>query len=79
MGVTYLFYNNDKIVGYVTLAMGFKAKLTSIRVSGYPDDSYPALNVGRLAIDNTERHKGYGHALVEYCIKFAMGKATIAE
>jgi len=79
-GVTHLFYRDEKLVGYVTLAMcAIKKDKTDIE-EGYDDEkvNYPALWLGRLAVDNQERGKGIGSALLKYCIGFA-GKKAIEE
>jgi len=58
MGVTYLFYRDDKIVGYITVSMNsLKPKLTDLRIDNYGKINYPALLLGRLAVVNTERGK----------------------
>ncbi|MDR2204364.1 MAG: hypothetical protein LBE76_08780 [Nitrososphaerota archaeon] len=58
LGITYLFYRDDKIVGYITVAMNsLKPKLTDLRIDNYGKINYPALLLGRLAVDNTERGK----------------------
>jgi len=73
MGVTYLFYRDAKIVGYITVAMGaIKTKETELQIDNYEKASYPALFLGRLAVDNTEREKGIGNHLIDYCIDFAL-------
>jgi GNAT superfamily N-acetyltransferase len=76
-GVTHLFYRDDKLVGYITLAMcAVKKEITDIE-EGYDDEkiNYPALWLGRLAVDNNERGKGIGTFLLDYCIGFAGEKA----
>jgi GNAT superfamily N-acetyltransferase len=73
MGVTYLFYRDTKIVGYITVAMGaIKTKETDLQIDNYEKATYPALFLGRLAVDNTEREKGIGTYLIDYCIDFAL-------
>ncbi len=76
MGVTYLFYRGTKIVGYITIAMSaIKTKETDLQVEGYEKVTYPAILLGRLAVDNTERGKGIGKYLIKYCVDFAFLKA----
>ena len=54
MGVTHLFYDDDKIVGYVTLAMhSIKTGLVDLSIDVRPKVDFPALYLGRLAVDNT--------------------------
>ncbi|MCL2172385.1 MAG: GNAT family N-acetyltransferase [Candidatus Bathyarchaeota archaeon] len=77
MGVTHLFYRRDKLVGFVTLAMSAVRKgQTGLRLDNYEKVNYPALWLGRLAVDNTERKKGIGTFLLRYCLEFAVEKAN---
>jgi len=78
MGVTYLFYNNDdEIVGYVTVAMGFiRKKRTPLSVEGDDKIHFPALWLGRLAVHSSQRKSGVGAYLVKWCIGFAK-KASV--
>ena len=76
MGVTHLFYRNRKLVGYVTVAMGsIRKEKTTLQIDNYDKVNYPALWLGRLAVDNTEREKGIGTRLLKYCINLAIKKA----
>jgi predicted GNAT family N-acyltransferase len=76
MGVTHLFYRKDKIVGYITVAMGsIKKEKTILQIDNYEKVNYPALWLGRLAVDNTEREQGVGTHLLEYCVDMAIRKA----
>jgi len=34
-------------------------------------EDYPIMMVGRLAVDNSERHRGFGTVIVEHCLRFA--------
>jgi N-acetylglutamate synthase-like GNAT family acetyltransferase len=40
---------------------------------------FPAMLLGRLAVDNSERNKGVGTYLLEYCVGFAakLAKNTV--
>jgi predicted N-acetyltransferase YhbS len=73
LGVTYLFYEGDKIVGYITVAMdSIKPKLSGLRIDNFEKANYPALLLGRLAVANTERGKHIGSYLIKYCILLAL-------
>ena len=71
LGVTYLVELNGKVVAFLTLAM------TSIlvermgeekKVAGVPFENYPALPVGRLAVDKNFRHKKIGSKVCSWCV-----------
>jgi len=71
-GVTHLFYKSDIIVGFVTLAMGAVRKdKVVVSLVDYDKVNVPALFLGRLAVANSERNKGVGTYLLEYCFGFA--------
>jgi predicted GNAT family N-acyltransferase len=71
-GVTHLFYRNNKIVGFVTLAMGsIRKDKVNVGLVDYDKVNVPALFLGRLAVDNSERNKGVGTYLLKYCFGFA--------
>jgi predicted GNAT family N-acyltransferase len=72
-GVTHLFYRNNKIVGFVTLAMGsIRKDKIAVSLVDYDKVNVPAMLLGRLAVDNSERDKGVGTYLLEYCVGFAV-------
>ena len=73
MGVTYLFYINDKIAGYVTVAMGsIGVKMTKLRLGIYGDKiRYPAILLGRLAVHNGFRRRAVGKNMCAWCIGIA--------
>lgn len=73
MGVTYLFYNNSKIVGYITVAMGsIGVKTTKLRIHSYSDKvRYPAVLLGRLAVQNGLRRRSIGKCMAYWCIGLA--------
>ncbi len=76
MGVTYLFYNDDHIVGYVTVAMGgIGVKMTDLKVDVYDKKRYPALWLGRLAVDNKFRKRDVGKCMTIWVIGFALKTA----
>ena len=71
-GVTHLFYRNNKIVGFVTLAMGsIRKNSINVKFADYEKVNIPALFLGRLAVDNSERGKDIGVYLLEYCFGYA--------
>jgi predicted GNAT family N-acyltransferase len=77
MGVTYLYYRDNKIVGFITISMSsIKVSRTKVRVRGYEDDSYPALGFGRIGVANDERGNRYAGELMKYFIEFAKLKAV---
>jgi len=48
-----------------------KTKETELQIASYEKVTYPAILLGRLAVDNTERGKGIGKYLINHCITFA--------
>jgi len=78
MGVTHLFYDGVKIVGYITLSMhSIRTAFVDLPtpIDMYPKVNYPALYLGRLAVDNTERRKGIARYMINYCMVLAREKA----
>jgi hypothetical protein len=73
MGITYLFYNSDEIVGYITVAMGsIGVKMTTLRLDIFGDKiRYPAILLGRLAVQNGLRRRAVGKCMTLWCIGFA--------
>ena len=68
-----MFYQSDKIVGFVTLAMGsIRRDKTTAGLVDYVKVNVPAIFLGRLAVDNVERRKGVGTYLLKYCIGFSI-------
>jgi GNAT superfamily N-acetyltransferase len=74
LGVTYLVELNGAVVAFLTVAM------TSIlvermreeeKVAGVPFGNYPALLVGRLAVDRQFRHKKIGSKICSWCLGLA--------
>ena len=69
MGVTHLFYNDDKIAGYITVAMGsIGVKMTELEMDAYDKKRYPALLLGRLAVHSTLRRRAVGKSMILWCI-----------
>jgi hypothetical protein len=73
MGVTYLFYNGNQIVGYITIAMGsIGVKMTKLRLGFFGDKiRYPAILLGRLAVQNGLRRRAVGKCMALWCIGLA--------
>lgn len=72
MGVTHLFYNENKIAGYVTVAMGsIGVKMTELEVEIYDKKRYPALWLGRLAVHSKLRRRAVGKCMILWCIGLA--------
>ena len=73
MGVTYLFYNSDKIAGYITVAMGsIGVKMTKLHLDIFGDKiRYPAILLGRLAVQNGLRRRAVGKCMTLWCIGLA--------
>ncbi len=73
MGITYLFYNSDKIAGYITVAMGsIGVKMTTLRLDIFGDKiRYPAILLGRLAVQNGLRRRAVGKCMTLWCIGLA--------
>lgn len=72
MGVTHLFYNDDKIAGYITVAMGsIGVMMTELEVEVYDKKRYPALWLGRLAVDSKLRRRAVGKCMILWCIGLA--------
>jgi predicted GNAT family N-acyltransferase len=77
MGVTHLFYNNDKIAGYITVAMGsIGVKMTELEVEIYDKKRYPALWLGRIGVHNNLRRRAVGKCMVLWCIGLAKRVST---
>jgi predicted N-acetyltransferase YhbS len=67
----YVFYVNSKIVGYVAINKDF----FPVPVGERGNKLYlPSLVIGRLAIDNNHRTKGYGSAIIDFCVKKAVAE-----
>jgi predicted N-acetyltransferase YhbS len=73
-GITYLFFYEDEVVGYVTLAMSsIPAKRMDRRFKeAVRLRFYPSLLIGRLAVGNNWRRKGLGKYLSDWCLGLAM-------
>jgi GNAT superfamily N-acetyltransferase len=73
-GITYLFFYENTMLGYVTLAM---SSIESRRMEGKFKKHvslkfYPSLLIGRLAVDNNLRKKGIGKYMCDWCVGLAV-------
>jgi hypothetical protein len=70
MGVTYLFFYDDVIVGFATLSMSqIEIKETKIKLPFKTTvNDYPALMIGRLATDNNYRDRHVGKNISLWCV-----------
>lgn len=74
LGITYLVHLGSKLVGFVTISMAdvktekmdFDEKL-KIRL-----ESYPALQIGQLAIDKEHQGQGIGRKIIQWCMSQAL-------
>jgi predicted N-acetyltransferase YhbS len=71
MGITYVFYYQNAIVGYVTVAMyTIEVKETKLRIVT-SEKRYPALLLGRLGVHNEYRGRNIGHSICLWTIGLA--------
>ena len=70
MGITYLFFYNNDIVGFATLTMSqLEIKETKIKLPFKTTiTDYPALMIGRLATDNNYRGRHVGESICLWCV-----------
>lgn len=70
LGVTHLFLYQNNVVGYATIAMhALEVKLTRLRMPFFTTiKHYPALLIGRLAVDNQYRGRGIGRNICLWCL-----------
>jgi hypothetical protein len=69
MGVSHLFYVGSRIAGYITIAMGsIGVKMTDLEVEVYDKKRYPALWLGRIAVDNKLRRRAVGKCMILWTI-----------
>jgi predicted N-acetyltransferase YhbS len=73
LGATYLFLYRKQIVGFVTLAMGEIQIKKSKRFIPFsvPFKDFPALLIGRLAVDNKFRKRGIGRNICLWVLGLA--------
>jgi GNAT superfamily N-acetyltransferase len=74
LGITYLFYHEEDLVGFVTISMA------DIRTQKLPLDdrksihleNYPAIQIGQLAVDKKYKCKKIGKKIIQWCLKEAI-------
>lgn len=76
-GITYLFYYDETLIGYVTLAMSSISAQRLEEAETVRLRFYPCLLIGRLAVDNSWRRKGIGSYLAEWATGLAMELSEI--
>ena len=78
LGVTYLFFHHNNIVGFATLAMSqIEIKQTKVTLPFEPNiRDYPALLIGRLATDNKYRGRHVGLNISLWCVSKAKQLST---
>lgn len=72
LGKTYLFFYSDRLVGFTTLCMSvlrIEPTFLPFRVSF---KEFPALLIGRLAVDNQFRKKNVGRNILLWVVAFAL-------
>jgi predicted GNAT family N-acyltransferase len=78
MGITHLFYVDNELAGYVTLAMSsISIKQTRLRL-GFFDKKvrYPALLLGRVGVSNNFRKRNVGRCMCLWSIGLAKKLST---
>lgn len=72
-GITYLFYHEKTLVGYITLAM---SSISAERLEEGQEEVrlkfYPCLLIGRLAVHNDWRHKDLGTYIANWATGLAL-------
>jgi predicted GNAT family N-acyltransferase len=72
-GITYLFFYENAMVGYITLAM---SSIHALRLGDEEEEIalpfYPCLFIGRLAVDNEWRHNDIGMYLANWATGLAL-------
>ena len=78
LGITYLCFYNQRIVGFATLAMGqIEVKQTDVKPKLETNiRDYPALMIGRLATDNNYRGRHVGSNITLWCLSKAKQLST---
>jgi len=73
IGVTYIATNEDRIFGYITVAMGvLEAETLTDRKPSTVPYPLPVLRLGRLAVD----HRYQGHGIGKQLLRYALGLAV---
>jgi GNAT superfamily N-acetyltransferase len=75
MGSTYIFFNQNIPMGFVTIAMyAIEVKETKLRMVT-SEKRYPALLLGRLGVDNNYRNRHVGRCIVQWTVAHAKALA----
>lgn len=74
LGVTYLFRQNGKMVGFATLSMADlkRAKMGSKDKLQHKIENYPALLIGQLAVCKEHHDKNIGTYICDFCFNEAL-------
>lgn len=74
LGITYLIHFDSKLVGFVTISMaGLKTEKMEIGEKlKIRLESYPALQIGQLAIDKKYQGQGFGKKIIQWCMSQAI-------
>ena len=80
LGVTYLVLLKGQVVGFLTLAMTsirLERMMGEEKIAGVPFENYPALLVGRLAVDKRFRRREIGSKICSWCLGLARDLSRI--
>jgi GNAT superfamily N-acetyltransferase len=74
LGVTYLFRQNGKIVGFATLSMADlkREKMSTTDRLRHKVENYPALLIGQLAVCSELHNKDIGTYICDFCFNEAL-------
>jgi GNAT superfamily N-acetyltransferase len=74
LGITYLIHLDSELLGFVTISMA-DVKTEKMEIGGKIKirlESYPALQIGQLAIDKKFQGQGYGKKIIIWCMSQAL-------
>ncbi len=74
LGVSYLFFYQDNLIGFVTLSMADLKKERMNREDRLPigRENYPALQIGQLAVCSDLQGKDVGTYICDFCLNMAI-------
>ena len=74
LGVTYLCYYEDELIGFVTLSMADlrKGKMAAEDRLPIGRENYPALQISQLAVHDKMQKQGIGTYLCDFCLDRAI-------
>jgi len=78
VGVTYVAIEEDRILGYATVAAGH-LEVDALPVAlrrGFPGHPLPILRLARLAVSVDEQRRGIGSELLRFVMNLALGMST---